>query len=90
MTITPICQARLEGCQLSIYLSIYLSPRCITTKQSGHVQAKLAQLQEGITVLDARLRAEVAARSGDLLSQATALREADDTMQVCMCVYRDP
>ena len=46
------------------------------------MQAKLAQLQEGITVLDARLRAEVAARSGDLLSQATALREADDTMQV--------
>ena len=46
------------------------------------LQGKLAQLHEGIAVLTARLREEVALRSGDLLSQATALREADDTMQV--------
>ena len=46
------------------------------------MQARLVQLQEGVAVLNGRLREEVAARSGDLLSQATALREADDTMQV--------
>lgn len=45
------------------------------------MQAKAEQLQEGIRILDARLRGVVLARQGELMAQADRLREADGAMQ---------
>jgi hypothetical protein len=44
-------------------------------------QAKAEQLQEGIRILDARLRGVVLARQSELMSQADRLCEADGAMQ---------
>ncbi len=45
------------------------------------LQAKTAQLQQGLNILDDRIRAEVQLRQQDLLQQAECLREAQKFMQ---------
>lgn len=46
------------------------------------LQAKTAQLQQGMKMLDDRIRAEVQLRQHDLLLQAENLQEAQNLMQV--------
>ena len=46
-----------------------------------HAQAKTAQLQQGIKLLDDRISAEVQLRQETLLQQAESLREAQAFMQ---------
>ena len=46
------------------------------------LQAKTAQLQQGMKMLDDRIRAEVQLRQHDLLQQAENLQEAQSLMQV--------
>ena len=46
-----------------------------------HVQAKAAQLQQGIKLLDDRIAAEVQLRQDSLLQQAESLRQAQAFMQ---------
>ena len=48
-----------------------------------HAQAKAAQLQQGIKLLDDRIAAEVQLRQESLLQQAESLREAQAFMQAC-------
>ena len=48
-----------------------------------HAQAKAAQLQQGIKLLEDRIAAEVQLRQESLLQQAESLREAQAFMQAC-------
>lgn len=61
--------------------SIQASKRALLDCLARGEQAKAEQLQEGIRILDARLRGVVLARQGELMSQADRLREADAAMQ---------
>lgn len=55
---------------------------CITgIHTSPSIQAKTAQLQQGLKILDDKIRAEVQLRQQDLLQQAECLREAQSFMQ---------
>ena len=45
------------------------------------LQAKTTQLQQGLKVLDDKIRAEVQLRQQDLLQQAECLRDAQTFMQ---------